>query len=88
MSSRIRVFAVGLLTIGLTGGVQALSIASPPQAADRIETCGLKDLVEGWLSSFPMWHRLPTSRGPKDHPQSSSKSEEKEGSHLDPNGQH
>jgi hypothetical protein len=88
MSSRIRVFAVGLLTIGLTsGGVQALSLDSLPRPADRIEALGVQALVSRWLDSFFDRQRLPVSES-RDHFRHSSKLQEKEGSHIDPNGLH
>jgi hypothetical protein len=89
MSSRIRVFAVGLLAIGLTsGGVQALSVASRPQPADQIEAFAVQSLVSRWLVSFFDGQRLPVSEEPRDHLRHSSKLQEKEGGRLDPNGIH
>jgi hypothetical protein len=89
MSSRIRVFAVGLLTIGLTsGGAQALSVASPPQPADRIELFGVQALVSRWLASFLDGQRLLVSKEARHHFRHSAKLQEKEGSRLDPNGIH
>jgi len=89
MSSRIRVFAVGLLTIGLTsGGVQALSLDSLPRPADRIEAFGAQTLVSRWLDSFFDRQSLPVSEESRHHFRHSSKLQEKEGGRLDPNGIH
>lgn len=86
MSSRIRVFAVGLLAIGWAWGVQAQAVASPPHPADWIETYRLENLLESWLPSFFARHRDPTSPDLKSHARSSWKFQAKEGTHLDPNG--
>lgn len=89
MSSRMRVFAVSLLAIGLTsGGVQALSLASPPQPADRIEASGVETLVSRWLVSFFDRQRLPVSEESRNHFRHSTKLQEKEGNRIDPNGIH
>jgi hypothetical protein len=89
MSSRIRVFAVGLLAIGLTsGGVQALSAASPARPADRIEAFGVQTLLEGWLVPFFGRLLLPVSEVSRSHVRHSSKLLEKEGNRIDPNGLH
>jgi len=88
MSSRIRVFAVGLLAIGLTsGGVQALSLTPQSRPADRIEAFGVETLVSRWLVSF-LDKRLPASEGARGHFRHSSKLQEKEGNRIDPNGIH
>ena len=88
MSSRIRVFAVGLLAIGLTsGGVQALSLASQLRPADRIEAFGVETVVGRWLVSFFDKHQ-PVSDESRSHFRHSSKLQEKEGTRLDPNGIH
>lgn len=88
MSSRIRVFAVGLLAIGLTSAsVQALSVASQPRTADRFEALGVESLVSGWLVSF-FDKRLPVSEESRSRFRRSSKLQEKEGTRLDPNGIH
>lgn len=89
MYSRIRVFAVGLLAIGLaSSGIQALAVAPPSHSADQVETYRLESLVEGWLSSFFATHRIPASQSPKRHTRGSQRLQEKEGSHMDPNGLH
>jgi hypothetical protein len=87
MSSRIRVVvAVGFLAIGLTsGGVRALSAASPSRPADRIEACGMETLVSRWIVSF-FDKRLPVSEESRSHFRHSSKLQEKEGNRIDPNG--
>jgi len=88
MSSRIRVFAVGLLAIWLTSGeVQALSVASPSRPADRIEAVGVETLMSRWLVSFFDMH-LPVREESRSHFRHSAKLQEKEGNRIDPNGIH
>jgi hypothetical protein len=88
MSCRISILAVGLLAVGLTSGAQAQPVASTSRPADRIEVCGLQTLVSDWLGSFFARDHVPSSQGPKRHDRSSRQFQEKEGSHIDPNGLH
>lgn len=89
MSSRISVFAAGLLTIGLaSGGVQALPFTTPSHLAERGEASGVQTLLSCWLAPFFERHHVPASQGLKGHARSSWKFQAKEGTHLDPNGQH
>jgi hypothetical protein len=88
MSSRIRVFAVGILVIGLTSAAQAQPGASLPHRVDRIDICGLQALWSHWLTPFFARDRVPASPGSKRNPRGSRQLQEKEGSHMDPNGLH
>jgi hypothetical protein len=88
MSCRIRVFAVGILVVGLTSAAQAQPVASSPHRVDRIDICGLQALISNWLTPYFARDRVLASPGSKRHTRGFRQLQEKEGSHVDPNGLH
>lgn len=93
MFHKIRITVVGLLLVALASAmVQASPLIPQSRPAQRVEAGDLLALAMDWLAARLGAPRAPVDRGTATgtvgHGQGSSTLQEKEGSHLDPNGLH
>jgi len=84
MASKFRVAAVGVLLLTLAfSTVQAIPAMPQPLSQGRAESADLMAAAWDWLASFLTPRRPATPRSPAPH-----SGQQKEGSQLDPNGNH
>jgi hypothetical protein len=85
MSCKPRITAIGVLLLALSSGtLQALPVAPQPRIQSHAESGDLVATALDWLASLFIPHH---PRVPANTPAGHS-GQQKEGSQLDPNGQH